>query len=388
MKKIVIASDSFKGSLSSAEVAKAAAAGIHDIFPNLEVICLPLGDGGEGTCEAIAETLSCDWIEVQTTDPIGRPIKAKYAISHEKEPAAIIELAQASGLTLLSDSERDPMKTSTYGTGSLIMDAIEKGCRKFIIGLGGSATNDGGTGMLEALGFRFIDESGTPVTGCCGEKLSKISDIDSSHVPQTVLSSSFTVACDVDTPFIGPSGATWTFAPQKGADSTSLEILEEGMTSLARTISRKYSIDLGQIKGTGAAGGVGGAFLALLDGKLCKGSDLVLDAAGFDEMIETAGMVITGEGKIDSQSFCGKLPSAVLRRASAKRIPVAAIGGIVDLNDTQIRNSGFHCILPIQPRPTDQSSLAAAMEPDNTFRNIRKTIAGIVADSYGIAEKC
>lgn len=374
MKKIVIASDSFKGSLSSAEVAKAAAAGVHDIFPDCEVVCLPMGDGGEGTCEAIAETLTCEWANVQTTDPLGRPIKAKYAITRAEHPTAIIELAQASGLTLLSESERDPMKTSTYGTGILIADAVERGCRKFIIGLGGSATNDGGTGMLEALGFRFVDDSCMHIRGCCGEKLSAIADIDISHVPQAILNSSFTAACDVDTPFTGPDGATRTFAPQKGADSASIEILEHGMTSLARAISRKYGLDLEHIKGTGAAGGTGGAILTFLGGSLCKGSDLVLDAAGFDEKTTGADMIITGEGKIDSQSFCGKLPSAVLKRADLKGIPVVAIGGIIDLNEIQIRESGFQSVLPIQPRPTDQASHTAAMDPDNTFRNIRQTI--------------
>ena len=374
MKKIVIASDSFKGSLSSAEVAEAAAAGVHDIFPDCEVVCLPMGDGGEGTCEAIAETLTCKWTYVQTIDPLGRPIKAKYAITRTEQPTAIIELAQASGLTLLRENERDPLKTSTYGTGILIADAIEKGCRKFIIGLGGSATNDGGTGLLEALGFRFLDDSGTHMTGCCGEKLSAITDIDTSHVPQAILTSSFTAACDVDTPFTGADGATRTFAPQKGADSASIDILELGMASFSRMISRKYGIDLEDIKGTGAAGGTGGAILTFLGGSLCKGSDLVLDAAGFDEKITGADMIITGEGKIDSQSFCGKLPSAVLKRASSKGIPVVAIGGIVDLSESQIRESGFHRVLPIQPRPIDQVSLTSAMNPDNTFRNIRQTI--------------
>ena len=388
MKKIIIASDSFKGSLSSAEVAKAAAAGIHEIFPDWEVISLPMGDGGEGTCAAIAETLSCYWIETQTMDPLGRPIKARYAISKEKEPVAIIELAQASGLTLLSDNERDPMKTSTYGTGVLIMNAITKGCRRFIIGLGGSATNDGGTGMLEAIGFRFLDDSGAQITGCCGEKLHRIADIDASDVPQAVLSSSFIVACDVNTPFTGPGGATRTFAPQKGADDASIEILEEGMTSFSRTISRKYGINLGQTEGTGAAGGASGAFLALLGGKLCKGSDLVLDIVGFEEIIEDADMVITGEGKIDIQSFCGKLPSAILRRASAKGIPVAAIGGIIDLTESQIRKRGFHCAIAIQPRPTDQASLSASMDPGNTFQNIRKTIKTLVTQLYGETDAC
>lgn len=378
MNKIVIASDSFKGSLSSAEVADAASAGIKDVSPSCEVIKLITGDGGEGTCEAIAGYLSCEWTEVMTYDPLGRPIEGKYAICSGTASAAIIELAEASGLTLLKEHERNPLKTSTFGTGLMIMDAAEKGCRNFIIGLGGSATNDAGTGMMEALGFRFLDKEGNIISGCCGDKLVMISDIDTSEVPQSILSSSFTVACDVDTVFYGKAGATYIFAPQKGADGKIIEVLEEGMKSFSKVIRKKYGIDLNEIKGSGAAGGAGGALHSLLNAGLSKGADLVLDTAGFEEIIEGADLIITGEGKIDSQSICGKLPFTVLRRASAKGIPVVAIGGLIDLDEQEIKDSGFLSVLPIQPRPADTDSLAAAMNHEKASRNIRLTMARFI----------
>ena len=379
MKKIVIASDSFKGSLSSADVAKAAAAGILDIFPDCEVTCLAMGDGGEGTCEAIADTFECSWNEIHTTDPLGRPITAKYAVSMKHDSLAIIELAQASGLTLLNEKERNPLMTSTFGTGLMIMDAAEKGYRNFIIGLGGSATNDAGTGMLEALGFRFLDENGRQITGSRGEKLIQIASIDDSGVAEAVRACSFTVACDVETPFYGTNGATRIFAPQKGADSESVETREKGMASFAEVIHKRYGIDLGSIEGAGAAGGTGGAIHAFLNGKLCKGSELILDAAGFDSIIEGADLIITGEGRIDNQTFYGKLPSAILKRASKKNIPVIAIGGLVDLSEEDIINSGFTSILPIQDRPADAVSLAKAMEPATTTQNIRVKVAEAIS---------
>ena len=385
MKKIVIASDSFKGSLSSADVSKAAAEGIYDVYPLCEAVCLPMGDGGEGTCEALAEVLSCEWIEAETIDPLGRPVTARYAIADNTVPTAIIELAQASGLTLLKNDERNPLRTSTFGTGILILDAIRRGCRRFIIGLGGSATNDGGTGMLEALGFRFLDHKGEPITGCCGAKLKQISTIDSFSVDEEVLSCTFTIICDVDTPFCGNDGATRIFAPQKGADASSIEILEEGMTSLAEVIRTQYGIDLKAVAGSGAAGGAAGGLYSSINASIRKGSDFILEAVGFEEMIKDADLIITGEGKIDRQTFYGKLPSTVLNRASGKGIPVIAIGGIVDLSETEIKDSGFLSIVPIQAPPADFEALTKAMDPSATAANIRHCISTFLQN--GISRK-
>ena len=380
MNKIVIASDSFKGSLSSAEVAEAVAEGILKVFPGCTIIKLAIGDGGEGTCDAIAETIPCEWIRMHVNDPLGRIINAKYAICRKSgQNVAVIEMAQASGLTLLRSDELAPMKTSTFGTGEMIRDAVSRGCRRFIIGLGGSATNDGGTGILEALGFRFYDKEGNLITGCCGGKLSEIAAVDAADVLEGIAESSFTVACDVETPFYGKEGATEVFARQKGATEDTVRALEAGMRSLAEIIRRERRIDLAEVKGSGAAGGTGGALYTFLGAKLCKGADIVLDAAGFDEAISDADLVITGEGRIDKQTFVGKVPYAVLKRASRKGIPVIAIAGLIDLDEKEKADSGFQSIVPIQPRPASEEELRSAMSPSTTSANISRTISSLLS---------
>ena len=378
MTKIVVASDSFKGSLSSAETAQAISAGIKDVYPDCSVRSLILGDGGEGTAESIALILGGRWITVEANDPVGRRIKARYAICKESM-TAIIDLAEASGLTLIENKFRNPLHTSTYGTGEMIMDAVRKGCRHFIIGLGGSATNDGGTGMLEALGFRFLDAEGKTIERCCGNNLCDIVSIDTSDVPDELLASSFTAACDVGTVFCGEEGATRVFAPQKGAGENEIELLEKGMVSLCEVIRRQTGKDLSVTEGSGAAGGAGGALYAFLGARLSSGADLVLDCSGFEDAIKDADLVITGEGKIDSQTFRGKLPAAILKRATAENVPVVAIGGMVDLDEKDISFSGFLDILPIQPVPEGPEELARAMDPVVATANIRRTIREFLA---------
>ena len=378
MTKIVVASDSFKGSLSSAETAQAISAGIKDVYPDCSVRSLILGDGGEGTAESIALILGGRWITVEANDPVGRRIKARYAICKESM-TAIIDLAEASGLTLIENKFRNPLHTSTYGTGEMIMDAVRKGCRHFIIGLGGSATNDGGTGMLEALGFRFLDAEGKTIERCCGNRLCEIASIDISDVPEELLSSSFTAACDVETVFCGKEGATRVFAPQKGAGVNEIELLEKGMVSLCGVIRSQTGKDLSCTKSSGAAGGAGGALYAFLGARLTSGADLVLDCSGFEDAIKDADLVITGEGKIDSQTFRGKLPGAILKRATAENVPVVAIGGMVDLDEKDISFSGFLDILPIQPVPEGPEELARAMDPVVATANIRRTIREFLA---------
>ena len=381
MKKIVIASDSFKGSLSSAEVADAIAEGIRCVYPSCEIICLRMGDGGEGTCEAMAQTRPCRWINIEVNDPLGRPCSAKYALYEDEDgKSAIIEMAQASGLTLLSPEERNPLRTSTFGTGQMIMDAFNRGCRRFTIGLGGSATNDGGTGMLEALGFKFLDKKGKEIKGCCGGRLGEIADIDSKSVSQEILDSEFIVACDVNTPFCGKEGATRIFARQKGADEEALESLESGMQSFAHVINHKYGIKLNEIPGTGAAGGLGGAFKAFLNAELKSGIDMILDAAGFDEIIKDATLVITGEGKIDFQSSRGKVIDGICRRCRARNVPVLAIAGIVDNCCHTDDKDEYLTVLPIGPRPQNESDLEYAMRPEVARRNITDTIIKILPE--------
>lgn len=364
MRKVVVASDSFKGCLSSAQVADAVEKGIHEVYPDCEVVKLAVADGGEGTMEALAATLGGSIVEVQVQDSLGRPVTAEYAIVDGT--AAVIEMSRASGLTLLKEEERNPMLTSTFGTGELIADALHKGCRKFLIGIGGSATNDAGTGMLEALGYRFMDAEGNVLKGR-GESLGKIKHIDSSNAVEGLKNSSFIVACDVDSPFCGPKGAAYIYGQQKGATPDMVRELDEGMQAFSRLIYKETGTDVMTIEGAGAAGGLGGALKAFLDADLKKGADMVLDAVCFDQAIEDADLVITGEGKIDSQTLNGKLPSAVARRASARNIPVMAICGRTEVESLPC----FASICPVTPQGM---SLEQAMQPDIAIVNIRRSI--------------
>jgi glycerate kinase len=369
MKKIVVASDSFKGSLTSSQVADAVEQGVHEEFPDCEVIKLAVADGGEGTMDALLATLGGQVIETGVQDPLGRPINARYAIINST--TAVIEMSRASGLPLLKPDERNPLKTSTYGTGQLVADAISKGCRKIIMGIGGSATNDAGTGMLEALGYRFMDAEGNVLKGR-GESLGKIRHIDSSNAVEGLKDSIFIVACDVDSPFCGLQGAAHVYAPQKGATTEMVEALDEGMRAFSQIIYKETETDVMNIKGAGAAGGLGGALKAFLDADLKKGADMVLDAIGFDQMIENADLVITGEGKIDGQTLTGKLPYAVARRASARNIPVIAICGRTEVESLPC----FASICPVTPQ---EMSLEQAMQPDIAMENIRERLVRDIA---------
>ena len=368
--KIVIASDSFKGSLTSAEVAQAATRGIKANYPDCEVVTVHVADGGEGTVEAIVEALGGEIITANVSDPLGRPITARYGMVGDK---AIIEMAAASGLPLLRPDERNPWLTSTHGTGELIIDAIQRGCRQFLIGIGGSATNDAGTGMLQALGVRFYNADNQEITDCRGGRLHEIARINDSKVAESVRQSQFTVACDVDTPFCGKDGAAPVFAPQKGADSDMVTRLDAGMEALAEVIENKYHINIVPVAGAGAAGGMGGGFRAFLNATLKRGIDMVLDAIDFDHTIAGADLIITGEGKIDFQTAKGKTAAGVLARAKAQDIPVIAIGGCVERCDS-VEQMGFAGIYPISE---ENIPLEIAMQPTIAAANIEKTIKKI-----------
>ena len=374
--KIVIASDSFKGSMSSLDVATAASAGVIEVYPDSEIVSVNVADGGEGTVEAIVDALGGEIVKVQVSDPLGRKIETSYGIAGE---TAILEMAAASGLPLLTVEERNPWATSTLGTGEMIMDAISRGCRKFLVGIGGSATNDAGVGMLQAMGFRFYDANGELITQGCGGMLGSIARIDDSLVSAAVKESQFTVACDVDTPFCGPEGAAPVFAPQKGADAAMVKRLDEGMASFAKVITEKYAIDIVPVAGAGAAGGMGGAFRAFLGATLKKGIDMVLDAIDFDTTIQGANLVITGEGKVDFQTAKGKTAAGVLNRAKQQHIPVVAIGGCVEMCDSLVQ-MGFAGIYPILE---EKVPLEIAMQRDFAMNNVRKTVARIVPNYLG-----
>jgi glycerate kinase len=367
MKKVVIAIDSFKGSLSSQEVANAFEQGFRTHFPECEIRKVCIADGGEGTVEALVDTLGGEYIEAEVCDPLHRPIKARYGII-DNGKTAVMEMSAASGLPLLTIEERNPLLTSTYGTGEMISDALQRGCRRILMGIGGSATNDAGTGMLRALGYRFLDKEGQELSGG-GEILAHIASIDGSHVSDIVKECEFVVACDVKNPLYGESGAAHIFAPQKGADAEMVEQLDKGLRNFARVVEEYNGEKIADMEGAGAAGGLGGGFKALLGARLERGIDMVLAAMNFDAIIEGSDIVVTGEGRIDYQTVMGKAPSGVLKAATKQGIPTIAIGGGIAWCE-ELRKSGFSTIVAVTP---EGMPLEVAMQKDVARENVRRT---------------
>lgn len=374
MKKVVIAADSFKGSISSAQFADVCCRVIKSVMPGCETVGLALGDGGEGTVDALAAALSAQMVQVTVSDPLLRPVTARYALSPDGA-VAVMEMAQASGLPLLKAGERNPMAASSYGTGQMMAAALDSGCSEIMLGIGGSATNDGGLGMLCALGAVLRDGDGRVMDTCgCGADMAKVADIDLSGLHPRLADVRLTVACDVDNPFCGADGAAYVFAPQKGADRAMVEALDCGMDNLAGVYRRLTGIDVRHTAGAGAAGGLGGALSAVLGARLVPGIEMVLQAIGFDKLIAGADLVITGEGRIDSQTLMGKTPAGVLAAARAAAVPVVAVGGSVD-HSPQLDEAGFAGIFSIQPAPV---SLQEALDPATAARNLAATVTQII----------
>lgn len=372
MKKIVLAIDSFKGCLSSKEIEQCVAEEIHRMLPFCQIISVPIADGGEGMLDTLIENTQGQIILTHAHDPLMRTRPARYGISGDGT-TAIIEMAEINGLPLLAPAEQNPMRTTTYGTGELIKEALDKGYRQFIIGIGGSATNDGGTGMLQALGARFYDTKGDKLT-FGGEIMSRIDRIDLSQLHPALSETTFTVACDVENPFFGPKGAAYVFARQKGANEEQIRLLDEGLQHFASVIERDFSYHINKVKGAGAAGGLGGAFYVFLRGELKSGIDLLLDAVQFDRQIENADWIITGEGRADSQTAEGKVPAGILRKARKASIPVGLIAGKV-ADEACLKQMGFARIIQVSP---DTLPLEEAMRPDITRENLRKAIRFLV----------
>ena len=317
-------------------------------------------------------------ITLNAHDPLMRPCLARYGISPDSH-TAFIEMAMASGLNLVPPERRNPMLTSTYGTGELVLDALKRGCRNFIIGLGGSATNDAGLGMLQALGYRFLN-SGKEISGTCPEEamngrlMGEVTSIDTSHVHPEVREARFLLACDVQAPFYGPRGAAYVFAPQKGADENMVKTLDRNLKRLARVFQQETGKDITQIPGAGAAGGMGGGMVALLNATITPGTKVVLDAIRFKERITGAKFIITGEGKSDRQTLMGKIPFGILEEANQQGIPTLLLSGsIEDVDD--LNRAGFLGTFSTTPRPM---SLAQAMIPDVARNNIRETARQII----------
>ena len=342
MKKCIVISDSFKGTLSSLEICRIARQSIPHFFPDCEVVTIPVADGGEGTVACFLEALHATPVTVETSGPYGDPIQATYARSGR---CAIVEMACAAGLPLVG-SRLNPEETTTYGVGTLIRHAIESGCTEILLGLGGSATNDGGCGCAAALGVRFYDRDDQlflPV----GKSLGRIRRIDTTQAGLLLDGVKITVMCDVDNPLCGPSGAAHVFAPQKGADPQMVARLDEDLGSLASVIHRHLGADIVNLPGAGAAGGMGGGCVAFLGAALKPGIEAILDLVEFDSHLNGADLVITGEGRIDSQSFRGKVISGITRRTRAKGIPVIAIVGGIDPSASEAYDLGVTALFGI-----------------------------------------
>ncbi|MDR1557595.1 MAG: glycerate kinase, partial [Tannerellaceae bacterium] len=352
----------------SPEVADSAEKAIHKVFPDCEVVKIPVADGGEGTKEALVFALNGSMIACEVHDPCMNLMTAGYGISGDSR-TAVIEMASASGLTLVPEDKRNPLLTTTYGTGELIKDALLRGCRNFLIGIGGSATNDAGTGMLQALGFRFSDKNGTEL-GTGGKILGDISSIDCAAVMPQLEEARFTIACDVNNPFAGENGAAYVYARQKGADDEMIRQLDEGLKNFEAVIRKSGKKDIEAIPGAGAAGGLGGGFLAFLHAELQSGIRMVLEALHFDERIKGADLIITGEGRLDRQTGMGKAPSGILQAAQKQHIPVIAIGGSVEETEA-LNGQGFLAVFSILPGIV---SLEKAMNKEFAMANIERTL--------------
>jgi len=344
--KIVVAPDSFKGCLSAHEVCQAIEQGLLAVVPDAEVITVPMADGGEGTVQALVEATGGRCVTEIVQGPRGIPVRAEFGLLGDAQ-TAVIEMAAASGLPLVRPAKRNPMLTSTYGTGQLIEVALDLGCRKFVIGIGGSATNDCGAGMAQALGARMVAADGTEVRRASGGRLKEIVRINIGQLDPRVCASEFRVACDVDNPLYGPEGAAYIYGPQKGATSEQVVELDEALRHFATLIERDLGKQVAEVPGAGAAGGLGAGLIAFCNATLEPGVDIVTETVGLAEKIEGADLVITGEGRIDNQTAFGKAPSGPIRIARRLGIPVIGIGGIVAEDTAEPGSLGLDAVLSL-----------------------------------------
>ncbi|MGM0875808.1 MAG: glycerate kinase [Bacillota bacterium] len=367
--KVLIAIDSFKGSISSIDGSKAISLGIKDIYQDAEIVTLPLADGGEGTVEALVQATSGRLLKIGVTGPINEKVDAVYGILGDGK-TAVIEVAAACGLPLVPFTKRNPLITTTYGVGEIICDAIENGCREFIIGLGGSSTNDAGVGMLQALGFSFLNKENVEV-GLGGQELRNIKKISVANVNPQLKECTFRIACDVNNPLYGPSGATHVFGPQKGATAEMITKLDLGLENFAYVVQKELDKDIQAINGAGAAGGLGAAFAGFLHANLQSGIELVLEIIRMAENIQGVDFVITGEGKLDGQTSMGKAPLGVAQLAQKHQIPVIALAGGISEETSTLNKMGITSYFSILNGPM---SLEQAMDPQIAFDNLRGTV--------------
>ena len=411
--KIIIAIDSFKGSLSSKEAGEAIKTGILRVVPDADVVISPLADGGEGTVETLVEALGGSLETVRVKGPLFQEVEAHYGIlsesekfqaeiksdthwetlpenpskAHSEAPSetdsqyspndgklAIMEMSQASGITLVAPEKRNPLKTGSYGVGEMILDAYHKGCRRFLMGIGGSATNDGGIGMLSALGFRFSKENGEEICPI-GEGLKDLARIDATSVPKGLLHCSFQIACDVENPLYGENGASLVYGFQKGGNKELLSQMDLWMKRYSELVKEYNPAANPEAPGSGAAGGLGFAFRSFLQGELKSGVSLILEETKLSEKMQGADLVITGEGRLDEQSSMGKAPIGVAKLAKALGIPVLAFAGAVTVGAKACNQAGIDAYFPILREIT---TLEDAMNKENARRNLEDTVEQVI----------
>jgi glycerate kinase len=373
--KIVVASDSFKGCLSSLEVALGVERGIRRALPDAEVARVPVADGGEGTVAALVTARAGLTVGVPVHDPLMRQVSAEYGVL--PDGTAVIEMASASGLPLLAAGERNPLITSTYGTGELILAALRRGCRRMIVGIGGSATNDGGAGMLRALGVKFYDAGGGELAEGGGE-LSRLASIDLSGMERGLAECEFLVACDVTNPLCGARGASRVYGPQKGATPPMVELLDRALAHYALIVKQATGREVAALPGAGAAGGLGAALLGFLPAEFRSGAELVIGETGLREKLAGADLLITGDGKMDGQSKFGKAAYGIMRAGREAGVPVLGIVGMLAANREEVLRDGFAAVFSLRDEvATVEESMARAGE-------LLESVAGRVVRDYGV----
>lgn len=362
--KAVIAIDSLKGSLTSLQAGSSAAEGIRRVYPDAQIDIFPIADGGEGTVDALVTGLKGKKQTVSAMDPLGRPITCEYGIL--PNGTAVIEMSCAAGITLITKEERNPLHTTTYGVGEVIRDAVEKGCRNFVIGIGGSATNDGGIGMLQALGFGILDAAGKPVS-MGGKGLQEITAITTENALPELKQCRFQIACDVTNPLCGSHGCSAVYGPQKGATPEMVAQMDGWLQNYADIVKTVLPHSDQNMPGAGAAGGIGFAFAAFLNGKLVSGIDLILREIDIETHIQSADIVITGEGRLDAQTVMGKAPIGIAKIAKKYQKPVIAFSGCVTDGAKVCNSHGIDAFFPIVK---GACTLEQAMDPENACKNM------------------
>ncbi|WP_026350647.1 glycerate kinase [Dyadobacter beijingensis] len=369
---ILVAPDKFRGSLEAVEVCNAVKEGVLKAYPQASVTTIPLADGGEGTSKILTRHAGGTEVTVTVMDPLNRPVRATYGLSQDSQ-VAFIEMAAASGLHLLAVEARNPLRTSTFGTGQLIVDALDRGVKKIILGIGGSATTDGGIGMAEALGYAFRDSEGHTLLPN-GESLGKIASIDRLNADPRLASVAVTVACDVTNPLFGKDGAAYVYGPQKGADPDMVTILDHGLENLAQVATRALGRDVSLVPGAGAAGGLGAGCMWFLDAVLKDGISIVMEQSNVAALVEKADLVITGEGKVDEQTLAGKVVKGLAGLCQEYNVPLAVVCGTLQITPQQAWDAGMTYAVSVLNRPMDLDAAqrdAYSLVSDATFQLVR-----------------